>query len=475
MREKKFLDTVHGYISIPEEYCEKLIDTENFQRLRRIEQTSARSLFPCARHDRFVHSLGVYHIGRKMIASLSQIVKEHDSLINSFQIACLLHDCGHSPFSHTLEHFYGKERDLYANFLQALKEKGNAEEFSHIDISEFDTKQHEIISALLCVKVYYDAIKSLNGDPCLVARMIMGIPYGTADKSLDDCFISLLHGDVIDADKLDYICRDKWASGYLANSVDLDRLIAGIEIYEKDAEGYRIAYSKNCINEIKALIECKNFETNWVFKHHLVVYEQKLFIDSVEDLVKSLGSPGMISATAIFDYNAFLKKIQVVEGVETYMTTDDDIIYLMKSHHDSIPHLDEWLSRKYKHFALWKSHSELIAKLGASNADKMLRDSGKIYDDVCKHINDNFSCDAFALEATPKITRIHKDEITISFGNGVYVDYCSLSIPTTPNVYMKQTFKYIYVKRDSRGSTQEILRAIQTYLSSYPAYPHPTA
>ena len=48
MREKKFLDTVHGYISVPETYCDKLVDSRYFQRLRRIEQTSARSLFPCA-------------------------------------------------------------------------------------------------------------------------------------------------------------------------------------------------------------------------------------------------------------------------------------------------------------------------------------------------------------------------------------------------------------------------------------------
>ena len=68
--EKKFLDTVHGYISVPAEYCDNLIDTRHFQRLRRIEQSSARSLYPCARHDRFIHSLGVFHIGVTEIISV---------------------------------------------------------------------------------------------------------------------------------------------------------------------------------------------------------------------------------------------------------------------------------------------------------------------------------------------------------------------------------------------------------------------
>lgn len=60
---KRILDSVHGYIDIDESYFSNIIDTDYFQRLRRIEQTSTRALFPSARHDRFIHSLGVFHIG----------------------------------------------------------------------------------------------------------------------------------------------------------------------------------------------------------------------------------------------------------------------------------------------------------------------------------------------------------------------------------------------------------------------------
>jgi len=55
--QKLFRDTIHGYIKIPEKYVDVLIDTPHFQRLRRIEQTSMRVVYPCAHHDRFVHSL----------------------------------------------------------------------------------------------------------------------------------------------------------------------------------------------------------------------------------------------------------------------------------------------------------------------------------------------------------------------------------------------------------------------------------
>jgi HD superfamily phosphohydrolase len=63
-KEKIFRDPIYGYISIPEKYCKAFIDTPIFQRLRRIEQTSMRVLFPSSRHDRFVHSIGVYYLGQ---------------------------------------------------------------------------------------------------------------------------------------------------------------------------------------------------------------------------------------------------------------------------------------------------------------------------------------------------------------------------------------------------------------------------
>ncbi len=65
MKKKVFRDPVHGYIEIESIFIDSIIDNEIFQRLKRIEQTSMRVLFPAARHDRFVHSLGVYHLGKR--------------------------------------------------------------------------------------------------------------------------------------------------------------------------------------------------------------------------------------------------------------------------------------------------------------------------------------------------------------------------------------------------------------------------
>ena len=112
MKTKLIRDSVHGYIEVPEIIMQKIVDTSIFQRLRQIEQTSMRTLYPSAHHDRFVHSIGVYHLGKKAIDGLINNIKDDEIYTANkdfwqeyglcFQLACLLHDCGHAPMSHKI-------------------------------------------------------------------------------------------------------------------------------------------------------------------------------------------------------------------------------------------------------------------------------------------------------------------------------------------------------------------------------------
>ncbi len=74
---KIFKDSVHGYINVPTLYVKYLIDNEYFQRLRNIEQTGMRVLYPAAKHDRFSHSLGVFHLGQKAVEALQRDVDDN--------------------------------------------------------------------------------------------------------------------------------------------------------------------------------------------------------------------------------------------------------------------------------------------------------------------------------------------------------------------------------------------------------------
>lgn len=467
---KTFLDSVHGYITVPEDFCELLIDTENFQRLRRIEQLSSRSLYPSARHDRFVHSLGVYHIGKRFIQEIKRNIDNlSEELETTFLIACLLHDIGHSPFSHTLEEFFGSTNELFNIYKKQLREKSvNDEGLDEIKPEETDVKQHEILSALLCITTYFDAIIKLKGDPALVGRMIMGFPYNQNDKSLEDCFISLLHGDIIDADKFDYICRDRWGSGYQTNAVDVERIIRSIVIYQKSGR-YHIAYSKSALYEIQSLIDNKNFQNNWVFKHHQVVYEQRIFKDAIEELVKCLQTNGKLKARQLFNYESFYRPVNVCPNVSVYMLSDDDIIHLMKVNIDKIPHFKEWMSRHYQYAPIWKTYSEMIAILGNEISDKIMSDSGDIYDAIIDLLNKRFGVKGFVQESTPSIKFIKEGQISIYYDRNNVVDFTKLGMPKHRNDYQDKTFKYIFIqasflKKD--GTKEVIIREIKNYVNS---------
>ncbi|HET8793976.1 MAG TPA: HD domain-containing protein, partial [Nitrososphaeraceae archaeon] len=97
-------DPIHKYIRFTE-VEKKLIDTEVFQRLRKIRQLAgAHLVYPSAQHTRFEHSIGVMHlVGLAAQTLLDKGYINHNEDVESLRIAALLHDIGHGPFSHLFE------------------------------------------------------------------------------------------------------------------------------------------------------------------------------------------------------------------------------------------------------------------------------------------------------------------------------------------------------------------------------------
>lgn len=262
---KIFRDTVHGYISVPEEYVRAFIDTDVFQRLRNIEQTGMRVLYPSARHDRFIHSLGTFYLGNKAINCLrnnlrsdneegkkdyynvcGDIDKDNDQFWDKcqmlFEISCLLHDCGHAPFSHTMEFLYDVKIEGKPTLTEKLVSCFNSE--FKTDINKTKSAPHERMSALLVCTYYKSAISellkknfsdivSIDDSLEFIARAITGCKYSkNNEKSLLilNCLIELLNSDTIDVDSLDYIIRDSQSSGVNNVSIDTDRLLSSLTI-----------------------------------------------------------------------------------------------------------------------------------------------------------------------------------------------------------------------------------------------------
>lgn len=243
---KVLKDPVYGYIKLEKDILDKIVDTPEFQRLRHIEQTSYTPLYSSALHNRFVHSIGVYHLGRIASDTLLEYINNDEELkllndkqqiqelCEDFNLACLLHDVGHSPFSHSGEKFYyssnGSQKEpIFLSLKTVINSSQFSQDFELCIENKTLPKQHEIMSAIIGA----DKFKNLIKDSEFFARCITGILYKEDKEPLTqvkNVFIQLLNSSCIDVDKIDYLLRDAYVTGFETISIDYIRLLSNVEI-----------------------------------------------------------------------------------------------------------------------------------------------------------------------------------------------------------------------------------------------------
>lgn len=182
---KIFNDPIYGFITIPNSLIYDLIQHPYFQRLRRISQMGLSYLvYPGAHHTRFHHALGCMHIMQKAVQTLRfkgvAISNEEE---NALYIAILLHDIGHGPFSHAMEHSIVEEvhhEEISLKFMNALNE-------------EFEGKLD------LAIQIF----------------------KGEYHRK----FMLQLISSQLDMDRMDYLKRDSFYSGVAEGNINSDRLI----------------------------------------------------------------------------------------------------------------------------------------------------------------------------------------------------------------------------------------------------------
>lgn len=193
-RFKLFSDPVHGFISVPKNLIMDLIQTPEVQRLRRIRQLGVGHLvFPGAEHTRFNHALGAMSLMQDALGNLSEKgtpIKPAEQ--TAALAAALLHDIGHGPFSHTLEH-------------QLI------DDFSHEDMS----------------RVF---LVSLN------ERMEGALDTALAifDDEYERPFFHQLVSSQLDMDRLDYLRRDSFYTGVAEGEVGVQRLLKTMRVHPLD-------------------------------------------------------------------------------------------------------------------------------------------------------------------------------------------------------------------------------------------------
>lgn len=190
-------DAIHGDISIEEEVIKQLIETKEFQRLRNIKQLGLTYLaFPTTEHSRFMHSVGVYYLVTQLLdvleAKTGQAFEVKERL--ALQIACLLHDLGHGPFSHTSEEFFGFNHEDYT--IKIIEDK--------------DTEVNKVLT---------------NYGESIIEEVVSFIKKTHHNPVLN----SILSG-TIDVDRMDYLMRDSFFAGVSYGEIDIQRIFNVIDI-----------------------------------------------------------------------------------------------------------------------------------------------------------------------------------------------------------------------------------------------------
>lgn len=486
-KSKVFRDSVHGYISVPETYCRLFIDTPLFQRLRHIEQTSMRALYPSAHHDRFAHSLGTFHLGciafhafKRNAQGLGAIdgsgvpsfgEEQWQSWCHAFQIACLMHDCGHAPFSHTFEKYYDLGKQPGERLVDRLIAAAGTPE----DTENLPDTPHELVSAILVLEEFKDIIRnvvdtSVAIDPVLVARMITGWDYckKTTDESrIESCLIKLLNGRAIDVDKLDYIIRDTWASGCDNTAIDTRRLLNAISVGHFD-NGFVLAFEKSALSVIQSVVTARNYLYRWIYSHHTVTYDKWLLETAVKALHQEFGYPSNREdefLRRLFSINAIVQS-ETIDGRCFSLLADCDIIHYLKKWAQSDPASEaaEWISRKHSRKALWKSYAEYCLmfpriSVESSEANEKFSVQFKSLLESWEE-RENIDLGAEILEAYPKQIVIDSGSVYVNMPTGTvsYSDIERGSGGAGPSV---PKFFYVYIKNEHMSRLQEILNFVK--------------
>jgi len=184
-KKKIFNDPVYGFITIPSELILSLIDHPFFQRLRRIRQLGLSDfVYPGALHTRFHHALGAMHLMSLVLDNLrGRDIPVSDQEYEASQIAILLHDIGHGPFSHSLEF----------NLLHNVS--------------------HEELTKLL----FHHLNQQLDGQLTLAEKIFNG--------QYKRKFFHQLVSSQLDIDRLDYLKRDSFFTGVSEGTIGSDRII----------------------------------------------------------------------------------------------------------------------------------------------------------------------------------------------------------------------------------------------------------
>lgn len=291
MQKHKIInDPVHGFIEIPKGVLLELIDTEQFQRLRRIRQLALSSLvYPGAIHSRFNHCIGAMFLTAQALDVLRQKGNEiTDQEYESTLMAILLHDIGHGPFSHALENV----------ILPGL--------------------HHERMS------------KAIMGFLNLQFKGRLDTAMEIFEGNYPKQFLHQLVSSQLDMDRMDYLVRDSYFTGVVEGLVSVDRIIKTLDVREN-----KLVVEAKGIYSVEKFIVARRLMYWQVYLHRAVLAAEYMIVNILQRAryLMNAGKPIWTSAPLQFFFTASESDFVNIsaEVIDRYTQLDDeDILYAIK-------------------------------------------------------------------------------------------------------------------------------------------------
>ena len=282
-------DPIYGFIHIPSTLVFDIIEHPYFQRLRRINQMALSYLvFPGAKHTRFEHVLGCVFLMQKTVEMLRfKGVQISDKEAEGLYIAILLHDIGHGPFSHAMEHSI-------------------VEGISHEEIS---------------LRFMQELNKVFNGKLETAIAMFQG----TYPRK----FMHQLISSQLDMDRADYLKRDSFYTGVAEGNINSERLISMLNVRNDE-----LVVEEKGLYSVEKFLIARRLMYWQVYLHKTSVAAEQILIrllNRAKELVQQGQEFTMSTALAFFVKNKISKDNFSQEVLEMFARLDDtDIISAMK-------------------------------------------------------------------------------------------------------------------------------------------------
>ncbi|HWY37603.1 MAG TPA: HD domain-containing protein [Bacteroidia bacterium] len=286
-KSKIINDPIYGFVTLPAGLIYELINHPYFQRLRHIKQLGMTNLvYPGALHTRFHHAIGAMHLMAEAIEVLrAKQIEISSEEAEAVSIAILLHDVGHGPFSHALEH----------SIVQGVS--------------------HEDISALLMEKLN----KQFKGGLSLAIKIF--------NDQYKKKFLHQLVSSQLDMDRLDYLKRDSFFTGVSEGVISSDRIIKMLHVKNDE-----LVVEEKGIYSIEKFLIARRLMYWQVYLHKTVVAAENILVNILKR-VKELSNKGeklfATPALAVFLENNYSKKdfLSNATLLDTFALLDDYDIF----------------------------------------------------------------------------------------------------------------------------------------------------